>query len=945
MHVGKMEVLIKAHGEIYYLTDFIKQLIIVDESELDFLNKFKDVLIYVDETNKKKCNNINQNCTGEWNDYKNALYTSKFPFGLTKSIMPTVTNIFYHRSQFYSSGTNLFNLLDNTIWKELYYLIGTSLMNLILNCSLYLPLDCNSFIVLHEERALRVLNGVTKTFTPLNNHLKDKRTVTFDLKHKKSVNYQNSKQDSLHKKINSAYGFDGSLLLSLDSLMYNRSAVKYRFWSADCNCVNSGDVYENMCKNLQLSILEENVGVNMDYTNVDLSNFMKMLKDFIYKNCENKNCKKIIKLLLDIKHPDHLIACNNKRKLSVENFDAVKKIKISETEDPVVKSFESEHPVTKIRKSNRWLHNKKKLKLRSLYPISLSIIRKHLTSILRKVLTKDWFGGQQTFVIKQLLFILKYGKNQVFELRELLMNINVKKIPFLQNVKHSGLKWNLLAKFIKWLLNKYIFAVISDKFYVTETRGSFNKLQYLKKKDWQFLSYCTINKFRKSGRWRIVTKSILKQQNCLNLRPCQLRFIPKGRFNVRPIVWKTGKDKLLTYTQIFLSQLCLLNTGSRKLNNLNELHKLWLSCIKNWKPASLYPLYFVKVDISDAYGSIIVKKLLDLLSHVITKAMIFKTKNSDGITTSKKILKQFTLRKIKCFRKNCGTVSCRYLYRFDELPSNIPSNVVIVPTKNVEMIQMKHLFNCIRREILFKDVRIGSKRFLITKGIAQGDHLSSVLCQMYYDYVDHCFLLKYVNKNEDLLVRAVDDYFYATPNLDRAKAFLERMEEGFDEFGCFINKKKTITNFGENSSNLIPYYGLLFDTKSMEIFGNYEFYKGVNVFHTLSFRSRDHPGKFLKSRMTGLSTLKLQTILLDPVINNKKTILLNVMKASLLMAFRFHAIVVNMLTSYNSDFLNQCITIFARLVSSRIIKVSKKCDLPGHNIQEKIKMATFNLQN
>lgn len=79
-------------------------------------------------------------------------------------------------------------------------------------------------------------------------------------------------------------------------------------------------------------------------------------------------------------------------------------------------------------------------------------------------------------------------------------------------------------------------------------------------------------------------------------------------------------------------------------------------------------------------------KLLQLFNSVISKLKIIKTK---GVRNSKILKKSqetdFTLRKLKCFKKYGGSVSCRYLYRFDELPSNIPSNVVIVPTDNVKV--------------------------------------------------------------------------------------------------------------------------------------------------------------------------------------------------------------------------------------------------------------------
>lgn len=68
------------------------------------------------------------------------------------------------------------------------------------------------------------------------------------------------------------------------------------------------------------------------------------------------------------------------------------------------------------------------------------------------------------------------------------------------------------------------------------------------------------------------------------------------------------------------------------------------------------------------------------------------------------------------------------------------------------------------------------------------------------------------------------------------------MEKGFNDFGCFINKKKTVTNFGETPV-LISFQGLKIDSNTLEFHGNYDSYKSVDIFHTLSFRSKVSPGE------------------------------------------------------------------------------------------------------
>lgn len=71
-----------------------------------------------------------------------------------------------------------------------------------------------------------------------------------------------------------------------------------------------------------------------------------------------------------------------------------------------------------------------------------------------------------------------------------------------------------------------------------------------------------------------------------------------------------------------------------------------------------------------------IKKILIVNKEDESGEVVSKVKRMDTVS--------LTLRKLKCFKKS-GQVSFRYLYRFDELPSNAPSNSVIVPTTDVQV--------------------------------------------------------------------------------------------------------------------------------------------------------------------------------------------------------------------------------------------------------------------
>lgn len=54
-----------------------------------------------------------------------------------------------------------------------------------------------------------------------------------------------------------------------------------------------------------------------------------------------------------------------------------------------------------------------------------------------------------------------------------------------------------------------------------------------------------------------------------------------------------------------------------------------------------------------------------------------------------------------------------------------------------------------------------------------------------------------------MLMRQTDDYLYITPNLGHAQGFLKEMYAGHPEYGCFVAKDKTLTNFDIPDGNLM----------------------------------------------------------------------------------------------------------------------------------------------
>ena len=103
-----------------------------------------------------------------------------------------------------------------------------------------------------------------------------------------------------------------------------------------------------------------------------------------------------------------------------------------------------------------------------------------------------------------------------------------------------------------------------------------------------------------------------------------------------------------------------------------------------------------------------------------------------------------------------------------------------------------------------------------------------MLCGYFYSDMEKTHLSEISQDPDSLLLRWVDDFLFITPHKILASKFLNVMHNGIPEYGCFINREKTLTNFdvvtddGEQvkkvcASTRFPWCGYLFDTVTLEV--------------------------------------------------------------------------------------------------------------------------------
>ncbi len=242
-------------------------------------------------------------------------------------------------------------------------------------------------------------------------------------------------------------------------------------------------------------------------------------------------------------------------------------------------------------------------------------------------------------------------------------------------------------------------------------------------------------------------------------------------------------------------------------------------------------LYFAKVDVQSCFDTIPQGRIVRLMKQLLSEDEYRLTRHAELKPSDTHQGPSAPTLAVKPTRKFIAKAHASG--DFSPFEQRVTSDLargkkhtVFVETMAQTLQDKKQLLELLEEHVQRNIVKIGKKFYRQNEGIPQGSILSSLLCNFFYaDLEQQC--LGFLDPQESMLLRLIDDFLLITLDRTQARRFLQVMHDGNPAYGVSVNAKKSLTNFEVTingvklprlqNGNDFPYCGNLIDSRTLAI--------------------------------------------------------------------------------------------------------------------------------
>ena len=493
----------------------------------------------------------------------------------------------------------------------------------------------------------------------------------------------------------------------------------------------------------------------------------------------------------------------------------------------------------------------------------------------------------------------------------------------------------LLHEVIYYVFDSILIPLIRTHFYVTESQVYRNRLFYFRHDIWQQLTEKPLDGLQ-SSMFEELHKH--KAQRILARRSLGygvLRLLPKPT-GVRPIL--NLRRRMMGRTSAGKKATSLgpsVNSIVAPISNMLNYEKMRspsslgsaLQSVGDMQPRlkefkerlqrqghgserSQRPLYFVKLDIQSCFDTIPQDKLIDLIERTVSEDSYCITKHVEirPQAGSSSCWPMQGLHKGKVLRRFVGRAAP--MSKPQHLPDFIAGSTSARKAHTVfvdALAQKEHatdeLLDLLDEHVRNNLVKVGGKYLRQRNGIPQGSVLSCLLCNFFYGELEH-EVLGFLQTDEAMLLRLIDDFLLITSDVQVAMKFLRVMVEGQPAYGISVNPAKSLVNFEATvngikiprllDSRLFPYCGHLIDTQTLELHKDMErVLEGSDSAATalsdgLTVESVRTPGRSFNRKMLAMFKVQIHPMHFDRDYNSMPVVLSNLYASLITSAMKMY---------------------------------------------------------
>ena len=407
----------------------------------------------------------------------------------------------------------------------------------------------------------------------------------------------------------------------------------------------------------------------------------------------------------------------------------------------------------------------------------------------------------------------------------------------------------IFLEFVYYIFDSLLIPLIRSNFHVTESNTHRNRLFFFRHDVWRRLTEPSLTALKLSMFEEMKPTQVRHLLNARVLGFSQMRLVPK-KAGFRPIMnlrrrmaEKQGGRVVLgrSINSVMAPVFNMLDYEKGKqpqllasaLFSVGEMH-LKLKTFRSHlqlRHCLGKPLYFVKLDVQSCFDTIPQQRILRFIEDIISEDTYKFARHAEikasavrGHDSGNRAIPVPTRRFVASAR--APTDFQPFMHKVEGSLAIGKKNTIFVDSI-VQTIQLRNpLLGLLKEHIERNVVKIGKKFFRQKVGIPQGSVLSSLLCNFFYAQLEKEYL-GFIDADESILLRLIDDFLLITTNRDHAQRFSHIMHSGVEDYGVQVSPAKSLANFDMTAhghriprlrgSTLFPYCGNMIDTRTLEI--------------------------------------------------------------------------------------------------------------------------------